>query len=384
VYLLWHSGAKVWNNIIYDNSYGIILEYVAQATIFNNIIMKNYGCGIILNRSISNSIFNNIIKNNGDFGIFLLLSFENIICNNTIQGSDYGINFKQSFNNRIFYNNFINNTIHANTLFGNKWITENNITYEYAGKTHSNRIGNYWDSYNGEDTNDDGIGESPYEKDKKPLVRPTWEYVIKDSDNDQLNDIKEEVYGTNPRNNDTDCDEMPDGWEIKYDLNPLIDDSSEDVDNDNLTNLGEYYHGTNPRNNDTDGDGIPDGWEVEYGLDPLSNDSSGDIDNDGLTNLEEYHYGTDPTNNDTDGDGFSDYLEILYGTDPLNINDNPNTYYYNAIKIIGIIITVAIIGSCLLRWFPKKVHYCKHARSRNSREEYNKLSLPYRNHSRIK
>lgn len=45
---------------------------------------------------------------------------------------------------------------------------------------------------------------------------------------------------------------------------------------------------TRPANWDTDADGMPDEWEVKYGLDPLVANPSGDFDNDGYTDLEEY------------------------------------------------------------------------------------------------
>jgi hypothetical protein len=53
---------------------------------------------------------------------------------------------------------------------------------------------------------------------------------------------------------------------------------------------------------DTDGDGLPDGWELRYGLNPYdssgNNGADGDPDGDGLTNTEEWLFGTNPTVND--------------------------------------------------------------------------------------
>jgi hypothetical protein len=60
---------------------------------------------------------------------------------------------------------------------------------------------------------------------------------------------------------------------------------------------------------DWDGDGLPDDWEIRYGLNPWLNDANLDSDGDGLTNLEEYELGTDPFNPDTDGDGIPDGQE---------------------------------------------------------------------------
>ena len=68
-----------------------------------------------------------------------------------------------------------------------------------------------------------------------------------DNDNDGLKDYKELItYNTNPTKLDTDSDGMPDGWEIQYGLNPLINDAKEDADNDRANNLLEFHRGTNP------------------------------------------------------------------------------------------------------------------------------------------
>ena len=48
-------------------------------------------------------------------------------------------------------------------------------------------------------------------------------------------------------------------------------------------------------NGDLDGDGMPNGWEIRYGLDPRDpSDAALDSDGDGLTNLREYRLGRSP------------------------------------------------------------------------------------------
>ena len=151
-----------------------------------------------------------------------------------------------------------------------------------------------------------------------------------------------DTYVTDPSNPDSDDDGMPDGWEFLNSLNPFdSSDADQDLDDDGwdfdrngtiefselYTNYEEYLNGTDPRNNDTDGDGMPDGWEAFYGLNPNSAlDSSLDFDSDGydadgdgemspdekFTNYEEFLMDSNPALADTDGDNCTDGWEIYW------------------------------------------------------------------------
>jgi outer membrane protein OmpA-like peptidoglycan-associated protein len=135
-----------------------------------------------------------------------------------------------------------------------------------------------------------------------------------DPDNDGLTNSEEKIFGTDPKNPDTDGDGLKDGDEVKiYHTNPL----KFDTDGDGLSDGDEVlkYH-TDPLKVDTDGDGLSDGDEVlKYHTDPLKVDTDGD----GLSDGDEVlKYHTDPLKVDTDGDGLSDGDEVLrYHTDPL-------------------------------------------------------------------
>ena len=90
-------------------------------------------------------------------------------------------------------------------------------------------------------------------------------------------------------------------------INPLFADANNDGLPDDLSRTGDFDHdgvsdlqemllGMNPRNPDSDGDVLPDGWEVKYGLNPLANDANApDVCGDGLTNLQAYQLGRNPT-----------------------------------------------------------------------------------------
>ena len=81
-------------------------------------------------------------------------------------------------------------------------------------------------------------------------------------------------------------------------IQPCTDSDRDGLCDSQESNSGTYKNiedtGTDPNNPDTDSDGMPDGWEVEYQLDPLVGDADGDADGDGFANREEYEQGTDP------------------------------------------------------------------------------------------
>ncbi|HDH86983.1 MAG TPA: hypothetical protein ENF36_02920 [Desulfobacteraceae bacterium] len=78
-----------------------------------------------------------------------------------------------------------------------------------------------------------------------------YAFLEGDRDGDGLRDDEERAAGTGPDNPDTDHDGMPDGWEVKYGLNPLVNDAVKDLDGDGYTNIGEYNSHTDPGDPDS-------------------------------------------------------------------------------------------------------------------------------------
>ncbi|MHA1347801.1 MAG: thrombospondin type 3 repeat-containing protein, partial [Candidatus Heimdallarchaeaceae archaeon] len=112
--------------------------------------------------------------------------------------------------------------------------------------------------------------------------------------------------------------------------------------------LGEYQNSYNPHNSDTDGDHMPDGYEVNYGLNPLVDDAEDDADSDGIDNYTEYIDGTSPTSADTDNDGWTDKEEKDAGTDPLDPNNHPeegptDTSFLYIFGIVGLLSMVTLL-----------------------------------------
>ncbi|NQE52964.1 Cell surface glycoprotein, partial [ANME-1 cluster archaeon GoMg3.2] len=87
--------------------------------------------------------------------------------------------YLEAANNKIYLNNFI---IGMEWGSGNVWNSPTQITYEYAGNTFTNYLGNYWDDYRDSDANGDGIWDHPYsicdeDTDYHPLVKGFEHYI---------------------------------------------------------------------------------------------------------------------------------------------------------------------------------------------------------------
>jgi len=177
------------------------------------------------------------------------------------------------------------------------------------------------------------------------IGRISWDAAgLKTSDNDDVLALNRNSYSL-PDNQDTDKDEMPDGWELYGGLDPnnsadratdpdedklnnhdewanathllgtcratwplkLLptdpgaitapapnDPHPKDTDWDGITDADEKTSGSNPDNWDTDGDHLPDGWELYAGTSLTNSDAKIDSDGDGLQNWQEYWTGTVP------------------------------------------------------------------------------------------
>lgn len=126
-------------------------------------------------------------------------------------------------------------------------------------------------------TNEDRVKE---ESTLKRIAKPPFKST-EDMDGDGLTDRQEQIQGTDPKNADTDGDNVGDA----KDPFPLH---------------GEYA-------TDTDRDGLPNEWEALFNLNPADQtDAAKDADEDGVTNAIEFKMATNPQAKDSDGDGITD------------------------------------------------------------------------------
>ena len=150
-----HSGSIFDNKILNsDKSDGIQLDHSSNITINDNQISGNAAAAISLTRSENNILSGNVIQNNQKGIYFYDMSSSNTVNSNTITGnSQYGIHIQisyyQSQNNLFYMNDFTTNGQHAQDPYSNQW--------------SFNSQGNYWSDYNDYDSDENGIGDSPYE-----------------------------------------------------------------------------------------------------------------------------------------------------------------------------------------------------------------------------
>ena len=149
--ILYENGSNtVVATTIQNCNTGIYTSYTQENTIRNCEIQNNSLYGIFLNAGSDYNLIDGNYIGGSEYGLRIKGSALNLIVNNTISNNNHGMYFCcGSRNNTVCQNRFVNNTVwHAKDQYNNIW--------------NKDGVGNYWDNYHGNDTDDDGIGEDAY------------------------------------------------------------------------------------------------------------------------------------------------------------------------------------------------------------------------------
>lgn len=175
------SGVTVRNMNIGNFSLDIEVSFSSNITLSDNNL-NHTQVGIDLYFSLDSTISNN--NSTGRYGLALDASSDNIVSGNNITRCYCGIFFQDSSSNTVTQNSFTENYLNIklqslyyppsaavdNIFFHNNFLlgeygSSSSLISNYSNLTqiwNNDFEGNYWIGYNGTDSNQDGIGDTPY------------------------------------------------------------------------------------------------------------------------------------------------------------------------------------------------------------------------------
>ena len=174
------GSGNYWSGIQLDGSFNCVVRNsfssmstehsnfnVIVGNSFVNLDLRKYGEGGCNNTIISK---NRVTGNGGvNGGIWLYDGENNTISGNSIRNCEHGLLLgatgATAVENSIYLNNFVNNTNHVVSLSGSNHTVNH---FDNGVK------GNYYDDYQGNDANWDGVGDSPY-----TIQETRWEEELK-------------------------------------------------------------------------------------------------------------------------------------------------------------------------------------------------------------
>jgi parallel beta-helix repeat protein len=173
IYLINVSNGYIVDNQLNNNGYvGINLVYSNNNTILRNDVC-NQGMGLLLQGSHNTLIEGNTFNNNSaEASLLLFFSANNTILENSLNFNHRGIGFWYGDDNIVTGNFFKFNVIgiysyecsYRNTIYRNCFSNNSIAATDMEGASYwdNGTVGNYWSDYNGVDSDENGIGDTPY------------------------------------------------------------------------------------------------------------------------------------------------------------------------------------------------------------------------------
>ncbi|MBU5351507.1 right-handed parallel beta-helix repeat-containing protein [Paenibacillus barcinonensis] len=181
IYLENSRNARVQDNRLLRTRYGIHCMYIDGSSVLNNTGEENMTGGMIMgvkNTIVTGNTFRKQSTNVHSQGILLYDVHQSEITSNTVEGNRVGMNIAESSNNEIRDNDITRNFVgiqmvlaEGNAFTQNRFVS--NVIDASAMDSKGNKMkGNYWDSFQGLDVNQDGMSELSY------AINPFYEQLI--------------------------------------------------------------------------------------------------------------------------------------------------------------------------------------------------------------
>ena len=206
IYLYSSHGCDIENCIVINNAKGVNVYGSDYNNISNNLVTRNTLGIAVWNSSNNDLVKGNWVLNNSENGDGMIIApsaknitiLENLFCNNSlfINGPDPGLIWS-SASGIIVHNSFMRDAIIKIDYYCGPGEPQPNVAWSKDGE------GNFWIDYSGQDTNEDGLGDTPYlipyvsenftlmyenNNDSFPLMKP-YQWIMGDVNYDAVVNI---------------------------------------------------------------------------------------------------------------------------------------------------------------------------------------------------